>query len=272
SYQSLFFTETEPQFKTSDGVTVLVTKLWETLDSDSQKSDLEQLAERAKKYGIVVNKFEPRSSFTRGTYSLDVIQPLLASKLSGKASNSKIPNAPPVAVEKKKKTSAWIWLLILLALGLLFLWFSGYFKSNKEATGMVNPAPDTVYKEKIITRVDTVFVEAIEELESKFNSVQYQVKKYDIPEEAKYALYDLAKILVKHPEVMLKVEGHTSKEGNPQFNKTLSEKRAQSVVAFLIDRGVDSTHLSYEGMGSSMPLDSVHVDKNRRTEFVILSK
>ncbi len=270
-YDGLFFTEPETQFKTADGITVVVNKLWESTDAESGSSDLEQLANQAKNYGIVVNKFEPKSAFSRGTYSIDVIHPVLASKLGGKIEAPK--SVTPVVPEKKSGLPIWVWIIGGLILLLLLLWALGLFNSKKPAeVTSERTTTDTVYTERIVTRVDTVFVEAIEDLESKFNTVQFAVKKSDIPEEAKYALYDLAKVLNKNTEVKLKVEGHTSKEGNPQFNKTLSEKRAKAVVAFLISRGVDSTRLSYEGMGSSVVLDSINLDKNRRTEFVILSE
>jgi len=272
-YHGLFFTEPDTLFKTADGVTVIVNKLWETTDSESKASDIEQLANQAKKYGIVVNKFEPKSAFSRGTYSLDLIQPALAEKLSGNSTPPVHTESPPAIQEEKKKIPVWVWILLGLLLLLLLLWALGLFNSNKNTEAVAPIAtPDTVYTERIVTRVDTVFVETIEELETKFNSVEYQVKKFDIPEEAKFALYDLAKVMNKHPEVKLKIEGHTSKEGNPQFNKTLSENRAKTVVQFLIQRGVDSTRLSYEGMGSSVPLDSVNLDKNRRTEFIVITE
>ena len=130
---------------------------------------------------------------------------------------------------------------------------------------------DTITTETIMTKIDTVFVQEIAELETKFNSVEFPKKKYDIPEDAKFALYDLAKILVKNPNVKLKVEGHTSKEGDVTYNQKLSEQRAKTVVDFLISKGVDSVRLSYAGMGSSTPLDNENQEKNRRTEFIIIS-
>ena len=270
-YEGLFFTEPDTFFKTADGVTLVVNKLWESNDAESGVSDLEQLANQAKKYGIVVNKFEPKSAFSRGTYSIDNIHPVLANKLGGKIEPPK-PLAP-VVPEKKSGVPIWVWIVGGLILLLLLLWTLGVFNSKKYPEGISEKTtPDTIYTERIVTRVDTVFVETIEDLESKFNTVQFSVKKSDIPEEAKYALYDLSKVLNKNTDVKLKVEGHTSKEGNPQFNKTLSESRAKAVVSFLIGRGVDSTRLSYEGMGSTIMLDSINLEKNRRTEFVIVSE
>jgi outer membrane protein OmpA-like peptidoglycan-associated protein len=125
---------------------------------------------------------------------------------------------------------------------------------------------------KEITKTDTVFIEQIQAIESQFNSVQFKAGSADIPEAAKYALYDLAKIFDKNPTLNIKVEGHTSKEGDANFNKKLSEKRAKSVVDFLVSKGVSTERISFEGFGSSKPIDSENPDKNRRTEFVIVKK
>lgn len=113
-------------------------------------------------------------------------------------------------------------------------------------------------------------IQDIENIESKFNAVQFKVGKADLPEDAKYALYDLAKIMEKQPEVKISIEGHTSKEGLVDFNQKLSEKRAKAVVDFLVSRGVPIERLSYEGKGSSEPIDINNNDINRRTDFVII--
>lgn len=271
-YDGLFFLEENEKFKTADGVTVVVNKLWESNDEISGRSDLEMLSEQAIKYGIVVNKFEPKSPFSRGSYSIDILVPALLDKLSGKVQYVEKEVVRETVVEKevikektveKKVIPFWVWIILGLAILTIILWLSGLF----------NPKPEIVEKvviqEKIITKVDTVYLKEIEELEAKFNSVQFLIGKYDIPEDAKFALYDLAKILTKNKELKLKVEGHTSKEGDLAFNKTLSERRAKSVVDFLISKGADSTRLSFVGLGSTKPIDENDLEKNRRTEFIV---
>ena len=74
----------------------------------------------------------------------------------------------------------------------------------------------------------------------------------------------------KHPELKLRLIGHTSSEGDPAFNQRLSEARAQAAVDFLISRGIPADRLEAEGKGSSEPLDVNNPEANRRTEFVIV--
>jgi outer membrane protein OmpA-like peptidoglycan-associated protein len=264
----LFFTEEKELFKTSDGVVVAVNKKWESNDTETKQHDLENLTKHVLNYGIVVNKFEARTPFNRGTYSLDIIQPELFDKISGKVKYVEKEVVKEKTVEKKV-IPWWVWLILLLALIPFILWFAGFFKSEPQVVEKIVTQTDTIEKEKIIIKVDTVYVQQIEEIESKFNAVQFKAGKFDIPEDAKFVLYDLAKILKQQGNVKLKIEGHTSKEGDASFNQKLSEQRAKAVVDFLVSKGVEQERLSFEGFGSNKPIDTENLDKNRRTEFIV---
>jgi len=70
------------------------------------------------------------------------------------------------------------------------------------------------------------------------------------------------------------VEGNTDNQGNATANQTLSEKRAQSVVAWLTAHGVLAARLTAKGFGQTKPVaDSSTEDgraKNRRVELAKL--
>ena len=73
-----------------------------------------------------------------------------------------------------------------------------------------------------------------------------------------------------HSGLKLKLEGHTSEEGDETFNQRLSEARAQAAVDFLIRQGVSAERLEAEGKGSTDPIDPDSLEVNRRTEFVVI--
>ena len=89
----------------------------------------------------------------------------------------------------------------------------------------------------------------------------------------------VAKILVEHPEILkIRVEGHTSSEGDRKFNVTLSDKRAKAIVKFLVGKKVDKARLEGVGYGPDKPLvpmpepNEEEREKNRRVEFTILDQ
>ena len=72
----------------------------------------------------------------------------------------------------------------------------------------------------------------------------------------------------------VQVEGHTDSTGNAKKNKKLSQARASSVVAALVERGIGRSRLVPVGFGPDRPLDPAKnkaaYEKNRRVEFNFL--
>ena len=71
----------------------------------------------------------------------------------------------------------------------------------------------------------------------------------------------------------VRVEGHTDSDGSEAGNQELSERRAQAVVTWLVNKGIDPKRFHAVGCGSRDPLapntTSENKQKNRRTEFDI---
>ena len=124
--------------------------------------------------------------------------------------------------------------------------------------------------EKVVEVEKVVYVERVEEIEDDFNAAKFVQGKADLTDDAKFVLHDLAQFMDKHPELRLKLIGHTSAEGDAEFNQRLSESRAQAAVDFLVSQGIAAERLEAEGRGSSEPLDENNPEVNRRTEFIIV--
>ena len=79
--------------------------------------------------------------------------------------------------------------------------------------------------------------------------------------------------LMANPQVKVRFEGHTDNTGNPQYNKQLSKKRADSVKKFLTDKGIPATRLESRGLGQDQPIAPNETEEgralNRRTEMII---
>lgn len=82
-------------------------------------------------------------------------------------------------------------------------------------------------------------------------------------------------LMKQNPKLKVEIGGHTDNQGDASYNQKLSKQRAQSVVKYLIDKGVDSSRLESRGYGNTLPVASNSTSKgraqNRRTELKILS-
>lgn len=78
-----------------------------------------------------------------------------------------------------------------------------------------------------------------------------------------------------NPDIRLRLEGHTSAEGDAAFNQHLSEARAKAAVDFMVGHeGIDASRLEAIGKGSSEPKNPSDptAPENRRTEFIVLEE
>lgn len=107
------------------------------------------------------------------------------------------------------------------------------------------------------------------------SGVLFDVNKYDLKEASKKSVKQLSEIMVKYPDTYVQVKGHTDNTGKPEYNMTLSQKRAEAVMNYAISIGVDAKRLMAQGMGITEPVaDNNTVEgraQNRRVEFFIVA-
>lgn len=107
--------------------------------------------------------------------------------------------------------------------------------------------------------------------------VHFQTNSHIIRGVSYPLLSRLSKLVSEHPEYThISIEGHADVRGPEQFNKELSQRRAESVLEFMVKQGVARERLSAKGFGSERPLveaTSEHAHLlNRRVEFVVTRK
>lgn len=102
--------------------------------------------------------------------------------------------------------------------------------------------------------------------------IHFDTGKATIQPDSENILQQIVQLLQQNPDLKLRVEGHTDSQGNAAANQTLSEKRAQAVVAWLTGKGINGTRLAAKGFGATKPVaDNGTEDgraKNRRVELV----
>ena len=230
-----YFDLPEELLVTGDGKKVQMACLW-------TKPTFERIVSHAKQYGIIIADFEKAAGGAKkGGFRLEYLNGYV----------------PPV--QKKSRTGLWIAIAVIAILLALLAFLLGR-----------KPEPQIV--EKVVTVVDTVYVQQIEEIEKNFNAAEFVAGKADLSESAKFVLHDLAKMMQKHPEIKLQLVGHCSAEGDAAFNQKLSEQRAQAAVDFMISRGIDASRLEAIGKGTSelKNPENPTAPENRRTEFIVV--
>lgn len=88
----------------------------------------------------------------------------------------------------------------------------------------------------------------------QMDNVFYEFGKWQLTPESETALNGLVKLLNDNPNITIELSAHTDMVGNEQANKTLSLKRAQSVVDYLIAHGIAADRLTPVGYGKEQPV------------------
>jgi outer membrane protein OmpA-like peptidoglycan-associated protein/tetratricopeptide (TPR) repeat protein len=148
----------------------------------------------------------------------------------------------------------------------------GYFASavNIE-TPICKSRADTVFAEMIF---DKIIVNKPIVLEN----IYYDFDKWNIRPDAAIELEKLVTILKNNPKISVELGSHTDCRGTFDYNENLSQKRAESAVAYIISRGIDATRITAKGYGEYVPVNNCvdgvnctdeQYQMNRRTEFKV---
>lgn len=120
--------------------------------------------------------------------------------------------------------------------------------------------------------------------EIRFPEVLYDLGKWDLRPESKDSLNFLFQVLVDNPTIVIELSAHTDSRSSDEFNQDLSQKRAESCVQYLIEKGIPAERMIPKGYGekrllindkeiskmkSEVEKEAAH-QKNRRTVFSVI--
>jgi len=143
-----------------------------------------------------------------------------------------------------------------------YLFYSGNFM-------LTNNAPDSTYQRDIPLQPIEANASIV------LNNLFFDVNKFDLKPESMVELDKIVQFLNDNPTVKILISGHTDNQGKPADNLSLSDKRAKTVVAYLINHRIKPDRLTYKGYGETKPVADNKTEasraKNRRTEMKITS-
>ena len=114
----------------------------------------------------------------------------------------------------------------------------------------------------------------------RLDNIYYDFDKWEIREDAKEELGNLIRILKENPTMKIELYSHTDSRGSDPYNLKLSDKRAKSAIAYLVESGIDINRLEGIGFGeekllnecaNGMECTEEQHQENRRTEFKIIA-
>ncbi|SKC74996.1 OmpA family protein [Ohtaekwangia koreensis] len=159
----------------------------------------------------------------------------------------------------------------------------GYLIKRQNYTMKGKSVDPNSLKELITTiTLDTLIVLDRIELNKIFvlDNIYYNYNKSDIRPDAAKELDKLVQLLVDNPEIKIELGSHTDSVDTDDYNQRLSQRRAESAVAYIVQHGIAPDRLVAKGYGESKPIarntnpdgtdNPVGRQKNRRTEFKIL--
>lgn len=101
----------------------------------------------------------------------------------------------------------------------------------------------------------------------ELHNILYDLARWDLRAEALVSLDSLVEILNDNPGIVIELMSHTDSRGEPADNQILSQKRAQSVVDYLVMKGISAQRLRAQGYGESMPVQ-VDLELSQKYPFL----
>ncbi|HYI97404.1 MAG TPA: OmpA family protein [Bryobacteraceae bacterium] len=191
-------------------------------------------------------------------------------------SSDELPVAPP----KPNRAALWLATLMLLASGtVLISWLRTPDPQTRGRLASIHlPGGSTLHASETSMNyalANYLGRHAGQEQERRFvfDSLKFTSGSAQPADQSIQIIRDLGMILRAYPQATVRLEGYTDNTGDAAANKELSQQRAESIKALLVQNGVDASHIETAGLGSDNPIGSNDTEAgrliNRRTELVV---
>lgn len=179
-------------------------------------------------------------------------------------------SAVPPAINAAPATGGfqWWWLLALLLLIALFFWWKSCDQPVAEAAPVIEtPAAVVVDTDGDGISDDTDKCPKVAGIAGNLGCPEmilyYLRDEGELSADDKANLDKVVTFLNNHPDIHLILEGHTSTLGDADYNQKLSEKRVNTSVAYLVEKGIDGGRLKAVGFGEQYPVGDNETEEGR---------
>lgn len=162
--------------------------------------------------------------------------------------------------------------IITLPNGALYSYFAekpGYYS----VSNTIDLLTQNSYNELVVDIVLNSIL-SLEDKSIKLNNIYFDFDKYDLRPESFIELERVYKFLTDNPAVKVEISAHTDAQGSDEYNMQLSQRRAESVVSYLVSKGISDERLIARGYGESQPVAGNDTEEgraaNRRVEMKIV--
>lgn len=154
----------------------------------------------------------------------------------------------------------------------------GFFTARQSITTVGKTPPQSELhegKNEVRLTATLVLNEIVKEKAIVLENIFYDFDKAEIRPDAAVELDKLVQILEDNPKISIELSSHTDARGSDTYNQTLSQRRADSAVEYIISKGIDRSRITAKGYGESRLVvpnattDEEH-QRNRRTEFKVV--
>jgi outer membrane protein OmpA-like peptidoglycan-associated protein len=111
--------------------------------------------------------------------------------------------------------------------------------------------------------------------------IYFDLDKWNIRKDARVELEKIVAVLQENPSIKIEIGSHTDSRQSKQYNQQLSQRRAQSTLNYLVNRGIAKNRLTAKGYGESQLVNvcadgvrcsEVQHQENRRSTFIIVNE
>lgn len=128
---------------------------------------------------------------------------------------------------------------------------------------------------------ETVLLDQIEkDMVFVLENIHYNFDKWDILPESEIELNKLVDLMNQYPKMKVELRSHTDCRGSDSYNQKLSQKRSDSAVGYIVNKGIDKSRITAKGYGESELVNkcedgvwctAAEHRENRRTDFKVIS-